>query len=171
MRKLPLLLFFLNICIFMPVQAAEDMDEKIRAINRPSTSSEVLKQYSTDDNWEVRKAVASRQTTPGHLLIKLASDPEYKVRAAVAHNLRAPRKALLPLINDSSSDVRLALAHCGYTPPDILEKLVNDPNEGVRKQLILNPNLSMRTLRDIAEGKSEHATAASMMLKKREPEE
>jgi len=168
MRKFILFMFFLNISILMPLQAAEDMDEKIRAINRPSTTSEALKQYSTDSNWEVRKAVASRQTTPGNLLIELSSDPEYKVRAAVAHNLRAPREALQPLVNDSSTDVRLSLAHCGYTPPDILDKLVNDPDAGVRKQLILNPNLNMKTLRAISEGKSENATAASLMLKKRE---
>jgi len=171
MHKLVLFMFFINISLLITVQAAEDTNEKIRAINRPSTTSEALKQYSTDYNWEIRKAVASRQTTPGNLLIKLASDPEYKVRAAVAHNLRAPREALIPLITDSSSDVRLALAHCGYTPPDILEKLVNDPDDGVRKQLVLNPNLSMRTLRDIAESKSENARAAGMILKKRESEE
>lgn len=171
MYKFALFMFFLNISILTPVQAAEDMGDKFRAINRPSTTPDVLEHYANDSNWEVRKAVASRQTTPANIMIKLASDPEYRVRAAVAHNLRAPVEALLPLVNDASSDVRLALAHCGYTPPDILEKLVNDPDAGVRKQLVLNPNLSMRILRNIAEGNSENATAASLMLKKRESEE
>jgi len=151
--------------------SAEETSEKLRSINRPDTSNAQLSNYANDSNWKIRKSVASRQSTPADLLIKLSADPDYRVRAAVAHNLKAPRKALLPLVNDNSPDVRLSLAHCGYTPPDILDKLVTDPDPGVRKQLIENPNLSLRTLRDIAEGGSENAMAADIILRKRQSEE
>ncbi len=168
MPKIFLLMPFLFINLLLSANASESTADKIRAINKPSTTAEQLKKYVNDSNREVRKALASRATTPANLLIQLSKDPEYRVRAAVAHNLRAPKQALLPLVNDESSDVRLALAHCGYTPPDILEKLINDPSEVVRKQLILNPNLSMRVLRSIAEGQSDIADAAGQLLKQRE---
>jgi len=170
MFKLKVFTLVLSVILTTSASASETLDERIRSANLPSTTAEELVKYANDSDSSVRIAVATRQTTPGKLLIKLSKDPDFRVRAAVAHNLRSPEEALKPLVNDPSEDVRFSLAHCGYTPPDILKQLVDDPEPRVRKQLILNPNLEISVLREIAQSESDTAADAQKMLEKRESE-
>jgi len=146
---------------------AESIDDRIRAAGLPSTNAVDLLKYAKDSDWQVREVVAKRQTTPSDILISLAKDPSWQVRAAVSHNLKAPKAAIIPLVNDESVDVRFSVAHCGYTPSDLIVKLLNDPVFKVRKQAVVNLNVPLSVLKEIAAGNSDIADTAKKALEKR----
>jgi len=147
--------------------SAQSVDERMRAAGLPSTNATDLLEYAKDKDWKVREVVAKRRTAPANILLLLTTDPSWRVRSALAHNLNAPKEAIIPLVNDESIDVRLSVAHCGYTPPDLIVKLLKDPQLRVRKQAIVNLNVPLNVLKDIAAGDSDISDTAKAALEKR----
>ncbi len=168
MKYLLKVTLFIFVSVFSVQSAwAESVDERMRAAGLPATKSAELLKYAKDEDWRVREVVAKRQSTPGDILILLAKDPSWRVRAALAHNLRAPKAAIIPLVNDSSADVRFSVAHCGYTPSDLIVKLLNDPDFKVRNQAVVNLNVPLNVLKEVAAGSSDIADTAKAALEKR----
>lgn len=162
------LMILISVMLFSIQQAsAESVDERMRTAGLPSTNAVDLLKYAKDEDWKVREVIAKRQSTPGDILILLAKDPSWRVRAALAHNLRAPKEAIIPLVSDKSVDVRFSVAHCGYTPSDLIVKLLDDPDYKVRKQAVVNLNVPLNVLREVAAGNSDIADTAKGALEKR----
>lgn len=68
----------------------------------------MLTKLATDNDWEVRKAVAYNEKTPSELLSILAQDKNWWVRYAIAINGNTPSKTLKTLANDEKEEVRKA---------------------------------------------------------------
>lgn len=159
---------FISVTVFTAQSVwAASVDERMRAAGLPSTKPAELLKYAKDEDWRVREVIAKRQSTPGNILILLSKDPSWRVRAALAHNLRAPKEAIIPLVNDKSADVRFSVAHCGYTPSDLIVKLLKDPDYKVRKQAVVNLNVPLNVLKEVASGDSDIADTAKAALEKR----
>ncbi len=168
MKYLLKVILLISVMLFAAQSAwAESLDERLRAAGLPSTKAADLLRYAQDEDWTVREVVAKRRSAPSKVLLLLSKDPSWRVRSALAHNLNAPKKAIIPLVNDESIDVRLSVAHCGYTPSDLIVKLLKDPEFRVRKQAIVNLNVPLNVLRDIAAGDSDITDTAKAALEKR----
>lgn len=85
----------------------------------PGTSSEDLAALSTDENENVREAVAKNPSAPHHVLQKLTNDSEWRVRAAVAENSSASGKLLKQLISDRDPFVYQAARSNPNAPKDM----------------------------------------------------
>ena len=74
----------------------------------PETPIEILAHLSTDEDYEVRSAVAMNDSTPVEVLRRLAKDKIEQVRFGVAINSRVPSEILSDLREDDSIVVRSA---------------------------------------------------------------
>ena len=121
----------------------EDMDfeEKLDLAER-STDPDILDQLSTDEDADVREAVAGNENCYPHVLEHtLSKDKKAEVRFYVAGNPNCPLHVLEELSTDEDEYVRAAVAGNKNCPPDVLEHpLSKDENEYVREAVAANPN-------------------------------
>ena len=78
------------------------------AAQHSTISKKLLKQLSTDDDWQVRQLVAQHIKTPMPVLARLATDYDRDVRQAVANNPSSSSSILELLLSDSHEAVHLA---------------------------------------------------------------
>ncbi|WP_186709127.1 HEAT repeat domain-containing protein [Euhalothece natronophila] len=98
----------------------EEKETHNKAVSDPNTSPKNLQKLARDEDWRVRREVASNASnpnTPPKILQKLARDEDWRVREKVASNPN--------------------------TPPEILQQLAQDKDERVRSKAYSNPNLSL----------------------------
>jgi hypothetical protein len=115
------------------------MSEKCDLAKRTS-SSDVLRTLSTDDNYVVRSWVILNSNTPEDVLRSLATDKSPNVRRGVAQTLNTPEDALRTLSTDKDSSIRRGVALNPYTPEDALRTLATDEDFYVRQGVAQNPN-------------------------------
>lgn len=127
---------------------------------------ELLSILANDDNWKVRRAVASNDSAHPDILEGLSLDNEYYVRMAVAENTSTPPRVLKRLFSEEGSDIaRPDIDHPAFdgptmqtvilqnpsVPSDMLVSTFNDESKltdflGI---LALNPSTPPRILKEI----------------------
>lgn len=98
----------------------------------------LVNELSTDENFDVRCAVAKNPSTPVAILEKLSADSDFHVRIDVAQNPSTPVAILERLSTDKAQGVRGGVAFNPLTPMPILEKLSTDVSVLVRCSVPLN---------------------------------
>ena len=94
------------------------------AAQHSTISKKLLKQLSTDDDWQVRQLVAGHIKTPVPVLARLAVDYDRDVREAVANNPSSSPSILELLLSDSYEAVHLA-ARASPNAPQATVRLLN----------------------------------------------
>ncbi|MBE9228907.1 hypothetical protein IQ264_26195 [Phormidium sp. LEGE 05292] len=108
------------------------------------TAPDLLKQLATDEDAEVRRAVASNPNTPQDVLLKLGKEfPD-----AIVTN---PIFNILLLENPESLFVRLSLARSSSSPSETLANLSALPDEDILCAIAENPNTPVATLEQLVQ--------------------
>ncbi|MEY4529854.1 MAG: hypothetical protein RLZZ156_575 [Deinococcota bacterium] len=94
------------------------------AAQHSTISKKLLKQLSSDDDWQVRQLVAGHIKTPVPVLARLAVDYDRDVREAVANNPSSSSSILELLLSDSYEAVHLA-ARANPNTPQATVRLLN----------------------------------------------
>lgn len=84
----------------------------------------VLVKLAQDENFCIRRDVATNIKLPSEIAKILAQDPEEIVRFAIAKNINTPLDSLAELSRDKESRVRTAVATNRNTPVNVLEEMV-----------------------------------------------
>jgi hypothetical protein len=84
-----------------------------------TSDTDLLTLLASDENLEVRLAVAKNPATPPAVLATLANDENWEVRRAAAYNPATPPAALALLVNEEDLDVRQAAVENSATPPEL----------------------------------------------------
>jgi HEAT repeat protein/ribosomal protein S8 len=116
----------------------------------PNTHPDILRQLSTDNNWDVRGSVAQNSNTHPDILRQLSTDNYNYVRSSVAQNPNTHPDILRQLSTDNNWDVRGSVAKHPNTHPDILRQLSTDNNDYVRNSVAKHPNTHPDILRQLS---------------------
>ena len=133
---------------------------KINLLENNNASPEMIEELVENEDWHVRKEVASNSRTPVEILRKLAEDEDFAVRIAVDMNPRTPADILMTLADDKDSGVKEKVAKHPNTPVEILRKLADDGSWEVRKEVAENSNTPVDILRKRAEDENENVRFA-----------
>lgn len=118
------------------VQIMEKRGSKWNIANDPNTPPETLNEFSNDQDWMIRSAVAKNRNTPPETLKKLAKDNEWIVRNNVAVNPNTPEDTLHELSDDKDTLVRTNLGKNPSAKIETVMKLAEDKIWGVRRSAI-----------------------------------
>lgn len=152
-RKEQLLLLqnpFTNPATLDVLASAMSEKELILIASNPACSEKTLSSLSTSNDVFLRRAVAANPNTPSASLRRLADDRNSEVVCDVVRNKNCPLEVLTYLSKSRYEHVRCAVASQNETPPCVLDCLVADKKESVRKACSLNANLSITSLKKLA---------------------
>ena len=114
--------------------------------DNPNVTTDVLVQFSKDEDPSVRAAAAGVENLPQDRLSDLAKDPDERVRLAVAGNPAADPDSLRGLSTDKSVEVQRAVSENRSTPPDALDKLSESEDKETRLNVAGNTSSDPDTL-------------------------
>ena len=119
---------------------ATDEDAEVRraVAANPLCPVEVINDLARQ--WTCRRPAASNPSAPPALLAELARDPDPSVRKAAAANPGTPATALARLSQDPDLGVRIRVAANPGAPEALLHLLVEDRSPSVRRNLAGNPS-------------------------------
>lgn len=125
--------------MYLPMKKAPSpafsLEAKLNYASNAFIPIPILELLAYDQEWMVRKKVASHPSlTPGIASV-LVADPYPEVRMELALNNSIPLFAARALARDSEVLVRMSLAQNSRLSPDILEELAADKNPSVREVL------------------------------------
>lgn len=133
-----------------------EMNTNIRLAGNPSTSVDVLRELSQEDNIKIRKGIAKNPSTPADVLLELSRDNIEREKGSVftvpfilidvAEHPNTPAEALINLSKDPYDNIRYNVAKHPNTPIETLMELSKDKNEGVHHAVAGNPSTSVETL-------------------------
>lgn len=121
-----------------------DRKTRLSIATDDSTSADLLTQLATDEDAEIRQAVASNPNTPQDVLLMLGKEfPE----AIIAN----PIFTISLLENPESQFYRLSLARSSTTLGEILANLAQLPDQEILCAIAQNPNTPVATLEELVE--------------------
>ncbi len=95
---------------------------------------------------KARRLAAQHNTISKKLLKQLSTDDDWQVRQLVARHIKTPMPVLARLAADYDRDVRQAVANNPSTSPSILELLLSDLHEAVHLAARVSPNAPQGTV-------------------------
>ena len=128
------------ILLSFAVAAYADSEERYRQAGHPSTTADMFRELSIDEDASIRKRVASNRKTPKSILLRLASDPDESVKISVATNLSSGEDVYPILSRDPMLAVRSVVARFEYVPVIALEILAKDIEVDIRLEVARNLN-------------------------------
>jgi hypothetical protein len=148
-----------------------------KAASAADLDPELARELATDDERDIRAAIARNRAAPADVLAKLAGDREDKVVVALAHNASLPDAVLdklaqhrerdvvtaiakrpdLPaalfaqLASHTDTTVRVAIAAHPQAPADVIAQLAGDRDRDVRRAIVLRTELPPAALVALAQ--------------------
>jgi hypothetical protein len=115
----------------------------IKEAQSATTTTARLAELATNEDGEVRRAVARNGGLPEESLLRLLDDPVWEVRTVAAHHKRAPKErteaVLAELAAAPEAHKRAVAARSPHAQPETLVKLSDDPDPETRSNAVKNP--------------------------------
>ena len=131
------------------IYAKGDVYTRAAVIAHKNCPLELLKSALVANENQVLRHLAADARLSAQVLGQLASNQDQQVRCAVATNISTPQIVIKRLLNDSSPRVRRALASRTDLNKASMKYLVKDRDDWVRQWLARNPSLSVSLLKKL----------------------